>query len=311
MAKRQRELVTHTFKGPRFEDHGLDLDVLPDLLAYKTILVETAKELWRRRHPDRQRLPKGFEDSLKLKFYELRPGSTAVPLVREIECENNEAQLKLFEPPPDELDEAVQLVADTIDAAANDQPFPDDLPASVTPLFANYGKTLREDEFFEHNIPDRPAVTRYTVAVRDKLSRSSQEPYEDAIELVGEVRAADLDGTSFWLRLDNGTKVPGRFEPDQEAIVVEALHEHATRRLRIIGRAEFDPATGSLKRITAVDHLAIQMLAEQPVDTSARPIWEIAVEIGATVPEEEWADEPPDVSKRLDHYLYGSGEGGE
>ena len=27
----RRPLVTHTFKGKRFEDHGLDLDVLPDL----------------------------------------------------------------------------------------------------------------------------------------------------------------------------------------------------------------------------------------------------------------------------------------
>ncbi len=78
------EIATHTFKGGRFDDHGLDIDVLPDLIAYKTILVETAKELWRRKHLTRQRLPKNFEDSLSLKFYELRKGSTAVPLMRSI-----------------------------------------------------------------------------------------------------------------------------------------------------------------------------------------------------------------------------------
>jgi len=34
MTKMKRQLVTHTFKGKRFEDHGLDLDVLPELYAY-------------------------------------------------------------------------------------------------------------------------------------------------------------------------------------------------------------------------------------------------------------------------------------
>src|ERR1035438_2277452 len=85
--KVQRQLVTHTFKGKRFEDHGLDLDVLPDLYAYKELLVATAKELWRRHHPARQRLPKNFEDSLCLKFFKLMEGSVAVPIFREVETD--------------------------------------------------------------------------------------------------------------------------------------------------------------------------------------------------------------------------------
>jgi len=43
MEKRRIPLVIHSFKGPRFEDHGLDVDVLPELISYKNILVETAK----------------------------------------------------------------------------------------------------------------------------------------------------------------------------------------------------------------------------------------------------------------------------
>jgi hypothetical protein len=83
--KVRRQLVTHTFKGKRFEDHGLDLDVLPDLYAYKELLAGTAKELWKRHHPDRHRLPKNFEDSLCLKFFDILEGSVAVPIFREIE----------------------------------------------------------------------------------------------------------------------------------------------------------------------------------------------------------------------------------
>lgn len=49
-------ITTQTFNGKRFEDHGLDLDVLPELIAYKTLLVETAKALWRAKNPERQRV---------------------------------------------------------------------------------------------------------------------------------------------------------------------------------------------------------------------------------------------------------------
>src|SRR3990172_10310185 len=102
MTKTRRELVVHTFKGGSFDDHGVDLDALPDLLAYKTLLVETAKELWRRKNPDRQRLPKNFEDSLSLKFYEIKAGSAAIPLMREIEISD---QISLLDSEEDELDQ--------------------------------------------------------------------------------------------------------------------------------------------------------------------------------------------------------------
>ena len=140
MLKKQYKLVTHTFRGDRFDDHGLDVDVLPELIAYKTILVETAKELWRRNHPDRQRLPKNFEDSLSLKFYEIIPGSAAVPLMREIELQEG---LLPFEPLPDELDEAVVLVSDSIESVSKDKPLPQTFPKNIIPLFSEYGKIGR------------------------------------------------------------------------------------------------------------------------------------------------------------------------
>jgi len=37
-----------------------------------------------------------------------------------------------------------------------------------------------------------------------------------------------------------------------------------------------------------------------------KPIWEIALEIGSSVPESEWAKVPKDLAENLDHYLYGA-----
>jgi hypothetical protein len=302
MAKTRRELVAHRFEGERFEDHGLDLDVLPDLIAYKTLLVETAKELWRQNHQDRQRLPKNFEDSLRLKFYELREGSTVVPLVREVEYSDGEPP---FEPVPDELDDAVLLVADTIDAIAVDSLIPERLPKNIIPLFANYGKTLREGESFLQDIPRRPKPVRYSIQVRDQLAVRSQVDYEDLLELAGEVRSADLDGLNFSLRLDDGSKISGKFSAEQEDLIVGALREHTSRRLRVRGRVEFAGSSGKVKRIVAVQDVSVLALGEILYDSSVRPIWETVAEVGASVPAEEWAKLPGDLSKRLDGYLYG------
>lgn len=38
----------------------------------------------------------------------------------------------------------------------------------------------------------------------------------------------------------------------------------------------------------------------------ARPLWEILEEISRSVPEEAWDEVPSDLSKNLDHYLYGA-----
>lgn len=299
--KVQRQLVTHTFKGKRFDDHGLDLDVLPDLYAFKELLVATAKELWRRDHPERKYLPRNFEDSLCLKFYEVKQSSAAVPIFREVEEADQSEMWRANE--PDELDEAVALVTEAAQAADADQPLPDRLPKNVIPLFENYGKTLREDEYFELQPQGSPKKTTYTRKSRERLLSFCAEDYTDEVDFTGEVRAVDLGG-SFILRLDDGTKMPAKFSPQQEAVVTEALRDHASRRLRVKGKAEFQP-DGKLKGIVVVSELTVQPFGEISFDPNARPVWEIIEEIGASVPAEEWDKVPTDGAQNLDHYLYG------
>jgi hypothetical protein len=45
---------------------------------------------------------------------------------------------------------------------------------------------------------------------------------------------------------------------------------------------------------------------EPEYDPTARPVWEEVLEIGASIPMEEWEKVPTDLSINLDHYLYGS-----
>jgi hypothetical protein len=55
--------------------------------------------------------------------------------------------------------------------------------------------------------------------------------------------------------------------------------------------------------------LVEEMLSENDVTqehVAVRPLWEIAEEISAQVPLEEWAKLPADGAEQHDHYLYGS-----
>lgn len=303
MAKKRVKLVTHTFKGARFDDHGLDIDVLDELIAYKKLLVETAKELYRRRHPKKERLRRNFEASLCIKFYEINPdGCTEVPLEREKEYDPQEMRLEV----KDELDYAVELVAEAIIAANENIQLPNNFPKNVIPLFNNYGKTLRDDESFEQKPAKWDIAVSYSKQTRENLVKRSEGEYEDVIELTGEVRAADLDGCNFTLRLDDGNKISGKFTIEQESIITDALREHASQRLKIQGRAEFFSSNGKLKRIISVDKLTVCESDEPEYDPKARPIWEEIAEISASVPDDEWAKLPSDLSKNIDHYLYGA-----
>lgn len=44
----------------------------------------------------------------------------------------------------------------------------------------------------------------------------------------------------------------------------------------------------------------------QEQKASKRPLWETVVQLGARIPDKEWAKVPDDASINLDHYLYGA-----
>jgi hypothetical protein len=305
MPLERRDLATLRFTGPRFADHGLDLDVLPELVAYKQLLVETAKEIWRRRYPERQRLPRGFEESISIKFFHLAEGSTAVPLTREVDVAPQ--SLLPLDEAPDELDEAAALLGDAIESAGSSRPLPAELPRTVVPLFEGFGRTLRADESIMIRSLRRPTETRYDEAIRAHMIARKDPVYQDDVDIVGEVRLTDLDRRSFSIRLDTGTKVGGTYQPEQEAMIVAALGDHAVTRLRVRGTGEFLRSDGSLKQITNVDALELHE-ADETRTAASDETWLLTTiaDIASHVPEEEWHAVPDDLARNLDRYLYGA-----
>jgi hypothetical protein len=297
-----RPIAVLKFNGPRFEDHGLDVDVLSEIVAYKRLLQETAKALWKRKHPGRQRLPKNFDAEISLKFFTIEPGSTGIPLVR---CSSGLSAPRL--PFEHELDEAAMVLQSSVESAGKSEAPPKKLPRSIIPLFQDFGKALRAEEFIVIASGTSLSGARYDGQVKTHITSWAREKYRDTVEITGEVRGTDLDGLKFVLRLTDGRKVPGRFEPDQEQVVLEALNEHTKRRLRVIGEGEFSPDDGSLLQITIVQ--SVELIEPEMRAVAERPIWERLAAIGAAVPADAWKDVPSDLATNVDRYLYGTDKG--
>jgi hypothetical protein len=294
-----KKIAVLKFNGPRFEDHGLDVDVLPEIIAYKRLLQETAKALWKRKNPDRQRLPKNFNAEISLKFFKIEPGSAGVPLLR-----SATGRLAPRLPFDDELDDAAKLIESSIRMAGTSEAIPKDLPRSVIPLFQDFGRTLHADESILISAGTADSGARYDGKVKIRILSWISVPHTDCVELTGEVRGTDLDGLKFMLRLSDGRKIPGRFEADQESIVLEALGEHTSRRLRVVGQGEFSPMNGELQQITKVE--LVQLVEPELMVTDRAPIWERLAAIAAALPADTWIDVPTDLAENADRYLYGN-----
>jgi len=305
MSDEIRDVTTLTFSGPRFDDAGLELDVLAEILAYRKLLIETAKELWRTENRERQRLPKGFEESIRLKFYSIESGSAVVPIKRVVAHDDS----LLFSPPAraDEIDEAAQLIDETIAAVSEDRAIPDRMPKTVLPLLAALGENLHEGEVIKTRAVRSPRAAEFTCETRTRVDRLLEAVYEDRVEIVGEVRSADIDQRNFAIRDSTGAKVPSKFRPEHEAEITDALHDHVSCRIAIVGLGEFSTRDGTLRRILHVDELERRpAVADDEFDDSAPPLWQSVVDLGANLPAEEWDRVPDDLAANFDRYVYGS-----
>jgi len=145
-------------------------------------------------------------------------------------------------------------------------------------------------------------VTRVT---RERLALRAETPYEDAVDVTGEVFEADVHAQRFQIRLEQGYAVSVAFSEEQESDVTTALKEHRSVRIQIRGRGEFLPG-GRLHRILTVEEQTLVQPAQSVFDSSARAIEDEIADIAAELPESAWRALPEDLTDQLDHYLYGT-----
>ena len=298
------EMSTLRFDGERFNGHALDVECTQELIAYRNLVLECAKSLWRVKYPNRSNLPKGFEKGFRLQFNRLEDGSALVPLQR-VRTADVQADLDIT----DEFDEAVGLIDQAIRAANDEDLLPVGLPSNVIPLFRDFGKTLRDDEVLFTRGRGSESEAPYTAKARQRLADWIEPSYEDVVSVSGEVRMANVGPGRFALQVDRvggQAVIEGKFLPEDESKVLAALQQHRSARLQVKGLGEFGTADRLLKRFSRVDHVDF-VPEEVAYDESVAPIWEQLSSIGQQAPPSAWEAVPTDLSVRLDEIVYGAG----
>jgi len=171
------------YKGSRFRNARLPVDVLSDFPAFRDLLVSYAKDEWRRRHADRQRVPKGFDKSLAFDLVEIKDGS-AIP---QLEWNRSSAQVNLpgF---ADEIEEIVEAAYGDVVALIEGQTGRvSALSSEKVRALNRFGAGLRENEKIE--LPDRASskVVYLDAFRRKQLITGARETYQTRFEGIGEL----------------------------------------------------------------------------------------------------------------------------
>ena len=295
-----KEVVRLRFKGERFRDHALDLSALAELSQFQRIIAETFKALWRAANPERERIPKNFEDRTRLCLRTIEEGSATVPLEVYIE----EQQAPLWDAEPKEVSEAIHLAHEILTAIERDSPLPEHFPRELLPQYVEWDKSLAEDEEVEVRPADREPA-RVTSVTRNRLAAFCEVPSLDYADVTGEVLEADVRQKRFQLWTDSKTHVAVTFSDSQEAEVTRALRDHKSVRVRVKGRAETSPQ-GKLLRVAEIEHLTLEPIGEIAYDDNAPSIEVVLADLAREIPQAEWERLPGDLTDNLDHYLYGT-----
>lgn len=229
------DFVRVRFAGGRFDSHTIPFDVLPDLSAYRDLILEVAKHLFRARNPDRQRVPRGFVESFQLGLSQVIQGNSATALARRIETfeEHEQADLGF---PHREFEDARDLIDRVIAAANEEQPLPSEFPKDLVGRFNRFGQSLRAGEHAEISYSNVSAV-RYDGNTRKRIVLSANATYENPLDQrfmldggavsLNLVHVLDTEGSRFDFRVDS--------DEDFEKAIANRRHQ-----VRLIGTGQFD-----------------------------------------------------------------------
>ena len=284
--------VGHAFVGDRFNGDGLDIRSLPDLVAYRDLVMAVAEHVFRKEHAGRVRLLRGFHEKYQLRCASFREGSCVVSIERSVPAAQLEAQ-------GDPITRAIALVEEAVEAANQQQRLPRGFPRAALPKFRKWGRTLAEGERIELRERNGASRATYTLDTRASLISRIAITREDAFEMSGHVLASSVRRGTFELYSDmssaDGVSIPMALE--HESLVLEAMADYSGVRIRVAGRAEFS-SEGPPIRFTEV-----ATLVREPTEVDNSSLWARIAAISASVPDEEWAKLPTDGSIRTDFYL--------
>lgn len=198
------------YVGARFDGGRLPVSVLMDLPAFRDLLVSFAKDEWKKLHPHRKRVPKGFDASLSFDLVTIGDGSAIPKLL----WNRGSAQANLpgFE---DELEQVVEVsrqnvirLFDTDDSLA---PL-SELSSEKVSALDKFGAGLHEGERIEIGYNVTGQIVYLDVDRRKRLITSVRETYQTRLTGVGKLTSNSVYGHVI-IRTEGGQDISVPIDP--------------------------------------------------------------------------------------------------
>lgn len=251
------EFLKPRLDGPRFNDHGIPLELLKDFAALEEMIVEVAKWKFRQANPGRERIPRSFTKGLDLLLTGVEEGSAIPVIFLRGGLLVPDSNARYFEQARDDIIESI---------ACAEQGTTPLLPASLLGIFDRFGRGLREGESIEFPAGQERNV-RMTPEIRRRLIRSSQvDVWTEETSLRGMIPELDQARMSFELELRDGTRLKAPLTSQHFETVMEAFNSYRLGvRVNIQGVVKKDKQD-CLKTIESVAHVRVL----DPLDVTAR-----------------------------------------
>ncbi len=225
--------------GKRFEGGGVPLEVLKDLSVLEEMLRSVAKWKFLQDNPERQRIPKGFEDGIELKLTDVASG-IVVPVITLSDASPH--PLMFPSRKTVYLEQARDSIVRAIGAVNQEKLATDHLRREDLVYFNRLGRFLRNDEYIELIVDEHSTPVRLTRETRRKLILESKEGLPDrSVVLRGLVPEADQDRRTFVLELLDGGKITVPIPDRYIDTIIEAFSGYRRKvRLVLRGMGKFD-----------------------------------------------------------------------
>ena len=253
-------LLEPRFTGERFRANTLPLSLLRDLEALQGIILEIAKDEFRRANPNRQRTSRGFSEGLTLHLVGSREGSYVAQIGRVIDS----TVLPGLDPRTQAARAACDRFVETIAHAQDStQGASIPLPSGAWSYVERFGRGLHDGEAIDL-VRRQGSTVQFTRELRRRLllTRPGAQMLTDEVELVvklGDVRPKDQ---SITIEVADGRSVSATVTDQQlEELSDVRVGEFGTSWLRVSGVGSFDRS----QQLQHVDEVTVIELLD-PLD---------------------------------------------
>ncbi|MFZ4798834.1 MAG: hypothetical protein ACOYMA_15140 [Bacteroidia bacterium] len=264
-----KDFLSPKLTGKRFDDHSIPLELLEDFAAFEQLLIEMAKVIYMEKNDNRQRVPRGFEESVSLKLYNVEEGS-AIPKIALIYAL---ATTKLVTPTLELFPEANftyfemarDRIYDGIDAANSGKKITEFIPENLLGFFNKIGKRLKEDEAINFS-PNSSKDLKLDRASRKKLvlASSSIKQVTEETTIIASIPEADKSKQTFTLLLNDKQRISADIPVALYDTILKAFTDYEKNckvSIKGIGRFnQFDKLEGfdSIELISIIDPLDVK-----------------------------------------------------